>query len=128
MELSEQALKRIQTIVAAEVTNRVSSAISELDIESKIKSGNDEKYNELLLKISELRSDHSALKRQYLERTEFLLRTINVVKQQLVDAEKERDELRDELDDLEQYVVAKVLGLKTYLSQLETNENLRLIC
>ena len=64
MELSEQALKRIQTIVAAEVTNRVSTAISELDIESKIKSGNDEKYNELLLKISELRSDHSALKRQ----------------------------------------------------------------
>ena len=128
MELSEQSLKRIQSIVAVEVANKVSNAICDLDIDTKIKVANDDRYNELMLKISDLKADQSALRQQYTERTEYLLRCLNEMKTKLNDAERERDELRYELDDLQQYGRRKSVRIENIPvptgEQQETTEEL----
>ena len=64
---------------------------------------NDDRYNELMMKITDLKADQTTLRQQHTDRTEYLLRCLNDMNKRLNDAEKERDELRCELDDLEQY-------------------------
>ena len=106
MELSEQSLAKIQQIVASEVTNRLNGAINDLDIDNKVKAASDERFNELILKLSELRADHAALKRQCDERdqrTKDLEEALLQANEKLGEAEEERDELRRQIDDLEQY-------------------------
>ena len=125
MELSEQALAKIQRIVASEVTNRLNGAINELDIDGRVKEASDAKFNELILKFSELRADHAALKRQCEERearTKELEETLVEVKEKLSEAEEEREELRRELDDLEQYGRRKSIRIENIPIQEGTEE------